>query len=1101
MSESSKEHRPDVQHELSRLKDFQRRTVDLVFDRLYGPQSRTRRFLVADEVGLGKTLVARGVVVKAIDHLWDSVKRIDIVYLCSNSDIARQNVSRLTPKGVGHVPESPRITLLPLTTRDMGKRKVNVIPLTPGTSLKVSGNLGTKLERALIVRMLEGPWRLDLTQACRVFCGNAGLRAFRGLVTGFDTWYTVDQALADGFVEYLNRVCEDEKASGKPSLRDRLKKLLAAARDDSRLPRDLVDEQRKVIGELRQRLGQSCIKSLEPDLIILDEFQRFKDLLSGDGPEQEMAKQLFDYEEGDTKARVLLLSATPYKMFTVEDEAGGEDHYQDFVATARFLLQEQSGSADELAQLLKQYRTALFRVPQDGVTPLERIRTRLEEILRSVMVRTERLAVTPDRSGMLIERPIEALNIEPRDVIGYVEAQRLAAAVDHPDVLEYWKAAPWLLNFMEGYKLSDRFKELIESDGDKPALRDAVQSARHTLLDWTDVERYGRLDAAHGRLRWLIRHVLGSEQWRLLWLPPTVPYYRLSPSLQSAAASTSSKTLVFSAWKVVPRVVASVLSHEAERHLYRALEGDQADLRGVEKRFDGLLKITRRDGVVAGLTTLSTLYPCRWLAEECDPLAIVADLRARGNAEPDVADVVAEAERRIAPVVQRLTEGVATRSAPDESWYWALPLLLDLEAYADETRSWLDADVVAHWAEGGKARRKVLRIDDDADEAAGAQDDEPSAEDHRSWDDLTARLRSVMDGDRPSGVPPKDLVHALALIAIGGAATAALRTLTRVIGVTENLSAARSAAARIGAGFRTLFNQPDSTAAVRLSSPHEDYWKQCLDYAAGLGVQAMLDEYAHLLESELGLQGRDEALRAERIAERLAAVVGLRRALIGVQHIHVKNGAVQRDGKRIRSRFAMRFGEEKRDEASDANIRADDVRNAFNSPFAPFVLATTSVGQEGLDFHFYCHSVVHWNLPPNPVDLEQREGRVHRFKGLAVRKNVAREHAGAAVGAENGDPWAAIFDRAKAGREASESDLLPYWVYPLADGARIERYVPTLPLSRDVDRFRSLRHALAMYRMVFGQPRQEELVDYLRQVLAPEEVERVREAVRVSLEP
>ena len=44
---------------------------------------------------------------------------------------------------------------------------------------------------------------------------------------------------------------------------------------------------------------------------------------------------------------------------------------------------------------------------------------------------------------------------------------------------------------------------------------------------------------------------------------------------------------------------------------------------------------------------------------------------------------------------------------------------------------------------------------------------------------------------------------------------------------------------------------------------------------------------------------------------------------------------------------------------------------------------STSIGQEGLDFHTYCHAVVHWNLPSNPVDMEQREGRVHRYKGHA----------------------------------------------------------------------------------------------------------------------
>ena len=35
-------------------------------------------------------------------------------------------------------------------------------------------------------------------------------------------------------------------------------------------------------------------------------------------------------------------------------------------------------------------------------------------------------------------------------------------------------------------------------------------------------------------------------------------------------------------------------------------------------------------------------------------------------------------------------------------------------------------------------------------------------------------------------------------------------------------------------------------------------------------------------------------------------------------------------------------------------IRTDELRKAFNTPFWPYVLATTSVGQEGLDFHAWC---------------------------------------------------------------------------------------------------------------------------------------------------
>ena len=59
------------------------------------------RWLLADEVGLGKTLIARGIIAKAIDHLWESTERIDIVYICSSVAIAGQNLKKLAP-GHGH---------------------------------------------------------------------------------------------------------------------------------------------------------------------------------------------------------------------------------------------------------------------------------------------------------------------------------------------------------------------------------------------------------------------------------------------------------------------------------------------------------------------------------------------------------------------------------------------------------------------------------------------------------------------------------------------------------------------------------------------------------------------------------------------------------------------------------------------------------------------------------------------------------------------------------------------------------------------------------------------------------------------------------------
>ena len=207
----------------------------------------------------------------------------------------------------------------------------------------------------------------------------------------------------------------------------------------------------------------------------------------------------------------------------------------------------------------------------------------------------------------------------------------------------------------------------------------------------------------------------------------------------------------------------------------------------------------------------------------------------------------------------------------------------------------------------------------------------------------------------------------------------------------------------------------------------------------------------------------------------------------------------QRDGHdiefqphRMRTRFAVAFGHQTLDEGGE--VRIESVSRAFNSPFWPFVLTSTSIGQEGLDFHLWCHAVVHWNLPSNPVDLEQREGRVHRYKGHAVRRNLA-----AALGPDllagglsaGVDPWNELFAMAVAQRSADDGEMVPYWVFHRGP-AKIERHVPVIPFSRDEAVLPRLRKTLAAYRLAFGQPRQEELVEFLGENLSDEELARLR---------
>jgi len=183
----------------------------------------------------------------------------------------------------------------------------------------------------------------------------------------------------------------------------------------------------------------------------------------------------------------------------------------------------------------------------------------------------------------------------------------------------------------------------------------------------------------------------------------------------------------------------------------------------------------------------------------------------------------------------------------------------------------------------------------------------------------------------------------------------------------------------------------------------------------------------------------------------------------------------------FRCRSALRF-DTGTGEDGEGETRADQVRVAFNSPFRPFILASTAVGQEGLDFHLWCHAVCHWNLPSNPVDFEQREGRVHRYKGHVVRRSIASELGMAAlVGTAAGsDPWQSLFSSARARRKDGQNDLVPYWVFNGNGQFKIRRYIPALPLSRERTVAGKLRAALGAYRLVFGQPRQEDLLAFLQ---------------------
>ena len=83
-----------VKRSLESLKDFQRATVDVVYNQFKNGQ---QRMLVADEVGLGKTIVAKGLIARLIsDRVAGGITTpLKVTYICSNQVIAHENVGKL----------------------------------------------------------------------------------------------------------------------------------------------------------------------------------------------------------------------------------------------------------------------------------------------------------------------------------------------------------------------------------------------------------------------------------------------------------------------------------------------------------------------------------------------------------------------------------------------------------------------------------------------------------------------------------------------------------------------------------------------------------------------------------------------------------------------------------------------------------------------------------------------------------------------------------------------------------------------------------------------------------------------------------------------
>jgi hypothetical protein len=170
-------------------------------------------------------------------------------------------------------------------------------------------------------------------------------------------------------------------------------------------------------------------------------------------------------------------------------------------------------------------------------------------------------------------------------------------------------------------------------------------------------------------------------------------------------------------------------------------------------------------------------------------------------------------------------------------------------------------------------------------------------------------------------------------------------------------------------------------------------WHRVLRYSVENHFQQVIDEYFYLLSSDNFEEFISRSYpyqtyeKTKNLLFQVSSALSVRSTSPQLKTWSKKGTGVSETPIRVRRHYVQAYMETSGNE-EDNGVKKEHLRDAFNSPFWPFILVTTSVGQEGLDFHRYCRDVVHWNLPSSGVAFEQREGRIQRYMCKSIRDSI-----------------------------------------------------------------------------------------------------------------
>ena len=606
---------------MSDPKPFQSAAVDAALAAFIDLAGR-RRFLVADEVGLGKTVVAKEVARRMSEN---GAKPLVIYYIANGHAVSHQNKGRVVsflaePQRTKAAATPDRLSLIAVSPRP--EEPVLIYALTPATSFpgaraRLTG--GRKEERAFLKVLLE--------RAYPAFARSLDPAMLRLNVGESWTWL-VQQA-------------EERLAKAPANLTQRFREALAAKFGDP-VWQGLAlavngDEARKIralkpitfVGHLRRALALATLRHQPPDLVILDEFQRYRQIL--DEKEADPLLQALLEPTGATRRpAILLLSATPYRLLSTRwEESQGTLAHTELLELVEFLAGR--SARDQAKTLFSQFGDKLRDIAAHAdvqhpgiateIAEAATVRDALRALLTPVMSRTERDSVAAD-DPLAGTRP---LNAKPSSEDFSVYRHLVESFTEDPSyALPYWSSVP-----LPAQSLGPRYA----------AWKRATIRAAPKLTKMTR-DRRNRLDAPRSwpdaKLR-ALSEIVPPKLLSLPWVAPSLEWWPVEGSWKDAGGDP--KLLMFSRFRATPSSVAALLSFGVEAHcLPRGHGGYEKAYR--RRRF----KLSAMPGPV-----LAAFHPSPWLIRHTEPLA---------RREATLADVRKTVRRQI---LAALPTGIVTR--------------------------------------------------------------------------------------------------------------------------------------------------------------------------------------------------------------------------------------------------------------------------------------------------------------------------------------------------------------------------------------------------------------------------------------------------------